>query len=170
MWNLRKYSTPDAAAAQAHGRIEALPAHDEPAPRASALFLIADLLKRLILSRCGMRAGLRYRRTMPGYRTRATQWSRAAFGIAVLFASLGLWGFDGAWALAGLSVLAALYFRFTGRRSRLPDPALMLQRAQELSADGRTAEAIRLLDDTIRITPWFEEARQYRRELEGVPR
>ncbi|HLH15883.1 MAG TPA: hypothetical protein VKX45_01620 [Bryobacteraceae bacterium] len=107
---------------------------------------------------------------MAGYRTRATQWSRAASGIAVLFASLGFWGFDGAWALAGLSVLAALYFHFTGRRSRLPDPALMLQRAQELAAEGRTAEAIRLLDGTIQIAPWFEEARLYRRELEGAPR
>lgn len=107
---------------------------------------------------------------MPGYRTRAHQWSRAALGIAVLFASLGFWGFEGAWPLAGLSVLAALYFHFTGRRSRLPDPALILHRAQELAAEGRTAEAIRLLDGTIRIAPWFTEARQYRRELEGAPR
>jgi hypothetical protein len=111
-----------------------------------------------------------YRRivSVPGYRTRARQWSRAAFGIAALFASLGFWGFEGAWSLAGLSVLAALYFHFTSSRARLPDPALMLQRAQELAADGRTAEAIRLLDDTIRLTPWFAEAREYRRQLEGA--
>ncbi len=114
--------------------------------------------------------GLRYRRTMPRYRTRARQWSHAALGIAVLFASLGFWGVEGAWPLAGLSALAALYFHFTGRRSRLPDPALMLQRAHELAAEGRTAEAIRLLDHTVRMTPWFAEAREYRRELEGVPR
>jgi len=102
---------------------------------------------------------------VPGYRIRARQWSRAAIGIAALFASLGVWGFDGAWALAFLSALAALYFHLLGRRSRLPDPALMLSRAQELAAEGRVDEARGLLQKTLRVSPWFAEAREYLEKL-----
>lgn len=93
---------------------------------------------------------------------RARQWSRAGFVIAVLFASLGLWGFDGAWALAVLSALAGLYFHIVGRKhGKLPDPALMLERAQELAAEGRLEEARGLLTETVRLSPWFAEAREY---------
>jgi hypothetical protein len=101
-----------------------------------------------------------------GYRTRARQWSRAAFVIAVLFASLGLWGFDGAWGLAVLSGIAGIYFHIVGRRhTKLPDPALMLERAQELAAEGRVAEARGLLAETVRLSPWFTEAREYLEKL-----
>jgi hypothetical protein len=97
-----------------------------------------------------------------GYRSRARQWSRASFAIAVLFSSLGLWGFDGAWGLAVLSAIAGLYFHIVGRRrSKLPDPALMLERAQELAAEGRVDEARGLLTKTVRQSPWFTEAREY---------
>jgi hypothetical protein len=97
---------------------------------------------------------------------RARQWSRAAFVIAALFTSLGMWGFDEAWSLAVLSVIAGIYFHIVGRRrSKLPDPALMLERAQELAAEGRIAEARGLLAETVRLTPWFTEAREYLEKL-----
>ena len=103
---------------------------------------------------------------MAGYRTWARQWSGAAFVIAVLFASLGMWGFDGAWGLAILSAMAGLYFHIVGRRyAKLPDPALMLERAQELAAEGRVAEARGLLAETVRLSPWFTEAREYLEKL-----
>ena len=99
---------------------------------------------------------------MAAYRIRARQWSRAAFVIAALFASLGLWGFDGAWGLAVLCTIAGLYFHIVGlRRAKLPDPALMLERAQELAAEGRVAEARGLLTKTVRQSPWFIEAKEY---------
>jgi len=100
------------------------------------------------------------------YRIRARQWSRAAFVIAVLFASLGLWGFDGAWSLVVVSGIAGVYFHIVGRRhGKLPDPALMLERAQELAAEGRVDEARGLLAETVRISPWFTEAREYLEKL-----
>lgn len=99
---------------------------------------------------------------MAGYRKRAGQWGRAALVLAVLFASLGEWGFDEAWALAVLSVILGIYFLIVGRRrAKLPDPALMLERAQELAAEGRVEEAVRLLSETVRVSPWFVEAREY---------
>jgi hypothetical protein len=86
--------------------------------------------------------------------------------IAVLFASLGLWGFDEAWSLAVLSGIAGIYFHIVGRRQgRLPDPARMLERAQELAAEGRVAEARGLLAETVRLSPWFSEAREYLEKL-----
>jgi hypothetical protein len=101
-----------------------------------------------------------------GYRTRARQWSRAAFVIAVLFATLGAWGFDEAWSLAVLSGIAGVYFHIVGRRhGKLPDPAVMLERAQELAAEGRVAEARGLLAETVRLSPWFTEAREYLEKL-----
>jgi hypothetical protein len=100
------------------------------------------------------------------YRIRARQWSRAAFVIAALFASLGLWGFDGAWSLVVLSAVAGVYFHILGRRhGKLPDPALMLERAQELAAEGRVEEARGLLAETVRLSPWFTEAREYLEKL-----
>ena len=103
---------------------------------------------------------------MAAYRIRARQWSRAAFVIAVLFASLGLWGFDGAWSLVVLSGIAGVYFHIVGRRhGKLPDPALMLERAQELAAEGRVDEARGLLAETVRLSPWFTEAREYLEKL-----
>ena len=103
---------------------------------------------------------------MAAYRIRARQWSRAAFVIAVLFASLGLWGFDGAWSLVVVSGIAGVYFHIVGRRhGKLPDPALMLERAQELAAEGRVDEARGLLAETVRLSPWFTEAREYLEKL-----
>jgi hypothetical protein len=96
----------------------------------------------------------------------ARQWSRAAFVIAVLFASLGAWGFEEAWSLAVLSGIAGVYFHIVGRRhGRLPDPALILERAQELAAEGRVAEARGLLAETVRLSPWFTEAKEYLEKL-----
>jgi hypothetical protein len=101
-----------------------------------------------------------------GYRLRARQWSGAAFVIAALFASLGMWGFDEAWSLAVLSGIAGVYFHIVGRRhGKLPDPALMLERAQELAAEGRVEEARGLLAETVRLNPWFTEAREYLEKL-----
>ena len=99
------------------------------------------------------------------------QWSRAALAIAALFASLGLWGFQGAWQLACLCAMAGAYLHIVGRRrARLPDPARMLERAQELAAQGRVAEARGLLAETVRLSPWFAEAREYLEKMEeGVP-
>lgn len=103
---------------------------------------------------------------MAGYRLRARQWSRAGFVIALLFASLALWGFDGAWEMAGLFAVAGGYFHIVGRRrSRLPDPALMLERAQELAAEGRFDEARGLLAKTVEQSPWFNEAREFLEKL-----
>lgn len=103
---------------------------------------------------------------MAAYRIRARQWSRAAFVIAVLFGSLGAWGFDEAWSLAVLSAIAGIYFHMVGRRhGKLPDPAFMLERAQELAAEGRVEEARGLLAETVRLSPWFTEAREYLEKL-----
>ena len=103
---------------------------------------------------------------MAGYRLQARQWSGAAFGLALLFASLGVWGFEGAWSLAGLAAVVGVYFHLVGRsRRKLPDPARMLERAQELAAEGRVAEARGLLAETVRISPWFTEAREYLERL-----
>jgi hypothetical protein len=100
------------------------------------------------------------------YRTRARQWSGAAFVLAVLFASLGFWGFEGAWGLACLAAVAGAYFYLIGRgRPRLPDPALMLGRAQELAAEGRIDEARGLLAKTLRQSPGFAEAREFLEKL-----
>lgn len=103
---------------------------------------------------------------MAGYRQRARQWSGAALGLAALFASLGAWGLEGAWSMALLSALAGAYFYATGRRyRRVPDPASMLDRARELAAGGRTAKALALLTETIRLSPRFWQAFEYRAEL-----
>ena len=93
------------------------------------------------------------------------QWSGAALALSLLFASLGVWGFDGAWSLACLAAIAGLYLYLTARRRKLPDPALMLARAQELAAEGRVAEARSLLSETVRVSPWFSEAREFLEKL-----
>jgi hypothetical protein len=102
---------------------------------------------------------------VPRSRPPAIQWSGAALVLALLFASLGLWGFDGAWSLASLFAVVGIYLYLTGRRRKLPDPALMLARAQDLAAEGRIAEARGLLAETVRLSPWFAEAREFLEKL-----
>ena len=106
---------------------------------------------------------------MAGYRKRAREWSRAAFGLAALFASMGVWGFEGAWGMAAISLMAGLYFHVAGRRhARLADPASLLLHAHELAARGRVEEARALVEEILRLSPWFAEAREYRGALEAA--
>jgi tetratricopeptide (TPR) repeat protein len=107
--------------------------------------------------------------------SRARQWSRAALALAVVFASLPLagwlflggWGFDGAFPIAGLCVVAAGYLHFAGRepQSPVPDSATMLDAATRLAASGDTAGGIALLDEALRLSPGFWQARQYRGQI-----
>jgi tetratricopeptide (TPR) repeat protein len=119
---------------------------------------------------CILRA-LRYRGNMP----RARQWSRMAWAMAALFASmpaasrlfLGVWGFDGAAEIACLFLILGTYLHIMGqRRSRaMPDPASMLDQAIQLASSGQIDEAIALLTETIRLSPHLWQAYQYRGEL-----
>jgi len=124
----------------------------------------------------------RYRGDMPAtpefrqpYRQQARQWSRMAWAMAALFASmpaasklfLGVWGFDGAAEIACLCLMLGTYFHLMGRRrSRaVPDPASMLDQARQLTLSGQMDEAIALLTETIRLSPQLWQAFQYRGEL-----
>jgi tetratricopeptide (TPR) repeat protein len=106
--------------------------------------------------------------------SRARQWSRAAWGLALLFASLpiaswlflGGWGFPGAGELSAICFLLGLYLYIRSRRmSRVPDAAAMLEKALGLAADGQAEEAIALLTKTIRLSPYFWQAFQHRGSL-----
>jgi tetratricopeptide (TPR) repeat protein len=106
---------------------------------------------------------------------RARQWSRTAWAMAVLFASLpvacrifvGAWGFEGAFEVAGLCVVLGFYFHILGRRSlpAVPDDATLLDGAIRLAIEGRTGEGIRLLTEAIHLSPRLWQAFQYRGEL-----
>jgi tetratricopeptide (TPR) repeat protein len=109
------------------------------------------------------------------YRSRARQWSRAAWTMALLLGSLpvasrlflGGWGFDGAAGMACLCMFAGTYFQIVSRR-RFPsvrDPAAMLDQAIHLASSDRTEQAIALLTEAIRLSPWLWQAFQYRGEL-----
>ena len=124
------------------------------------------------------RTGVRYRGTMAASgassRSRSAQWNRAAWALALLFASLpvasrlflGGWGFPGAGELSGICFLIGLYLYFRSRRaSRIPDPAAMLEKALGLAASGQSEAAIRLLTTTIRLSPRFWQAFQHRGAL-----
>ena len=105
----------------------------------------------------------------------AHEWSRIAWAMAALFASmpaasklfLGVWGFDGAAEIACLFLILGAYFHIMGRRrSRaIPDPASMLNQAIQLAVSGQIDEAIALLTETIRLSPHLWQAFQYRGEL-----
>jgi tetratricopeptide (TPR) repeat protein len=105
----------------------------------------------------------------------ARQWSRMAWAMAALFASmpaasklfLGTWGFDGAAEIACLLLILGAYFHIMGRRrSRaIPDQASMLDQAIRLALSGQIDEAIALLTETIRLSPQLWQAHQYRGEL-----
>jgi tetratricopeptide (TPR) repeat protein len=109
------------------------------------------------------------------YRQRARQWSRMAWAMALLFASmpaasrlfLGVWGFDGAAEIACLCLFLGTYFHIAGRRGGppIPDPAAMLDQAIHLASSGRIDAAIALLTKTIRLSPQLWQAFQYRAEL-----
>ena len=102
------------------------------------------------------------------------QWSRAAWALALLFASfplvgrlvLGRWEFAGAGELAGLVALAGAYLHLRSHRhATKADPATLLDRARQLAASGASDRAVRLLTRIIRQNPWLWQAYQYRGEL-----
>jgi cytochrome c-type biogenesis protein CcmH/NrfG len=102
------------------------------------------------------------------------QWSRIAWALALLFGSLpvvgrfvlGDWEFVGAGEIACLLLLAGAYFHLRSRRyAAKPDPATLLDQANQLAANGRTGRAIALLTKTIRQSPKLWQAYQYRGEL-----
>ena len=108
------------------------------------------------------------------YRQRVRQWSRVAWAMAFLFASmpaasklfLGYWGFDGASEIACLCLVLGTYLHIASRRRRaIPDPATMLDQAMQLALSGQMDEAIELLTETIRLSPQLWQAFQYRGEL-----
>jgi tetratricopeptide (TPR) repeat protein len=108
-------------------------------------------------------------------RLRARQWSRASWALAALFASLplscrlllGEWGFESAGGVAALFLVAGIYLHILARRAAraLPDPAEMLDRALEMARLGQMEEALAILTEAIRLSPWLWQAYQYRGEL-----
>lgn len=106
---------------------------------------------------------------------RARQWSRAAFGLALVFGSLplagklllGSWGFEGAPGIAALCLVAAAYLHLEGRTARppIPDASLILSEAIRLAASGETDQAIALLDEEFRRSPKLWQAREYRGQI-----
>jgi tetratricopeptide (TPR) repeat protein len=108
------------------------------------------------------------------YRSRARQWSRTAFAMAVVFGTLPLasriflggWGFDGAAEIGCLCLIVGVYFHIVSRRfPAVPDPATILERAGERASSGRADRAIALLTEGIRLSPQLWQAFQYRGEL-----
>ncbi|HTS28264.1 MAG TPA: hypothetical protein VMH81_20465 [Bryobacteraceae bacterium] len=108
-------------------------------------------------------------------RERARQWSRTAWVMALLFASLpitcrlfvGVWGFEDALGVAGLCLLIGTYLHFRSRRSSaaIPDAATLLDRAREQAVNGHIDRAILLLTEAIRLNRGLWQAFQYRGEL-----
>ena len=109
------------------------------------------------------------------YRSRMRQWSRVAWGLAVLLGSLpvmsrlllGSWGFSEAGELAALCFVVGCYLEILGRRRwrTLRDDAMVLERALALAAEGRDEEAIARLTKALRISPRLWQAYQYRGQL-----
>jgi tetratricopeptide (TPR) repeat protein len=107
--------------------------------------------------------------------SRATEWSRTAWALAILFGSLplvsrlvlGAWEFEDAASVAGLCLIAGTYFHFLGRRTppAVPDPATLLDQANSLAASGQRGDAMGLLTEAIRLSPRLWQAFQYRGEL-----
>ncbi len=94
--------------------------------------------------------------------------------MAALFAAMavgtrlvtGAWPFDGALELAVVCLALGGYFHLAGRRRRkVPDGAVLLDRALQLAAVGCLAEAIAQLDRAIEQNPHLWQAWQYRGEL-----
>jgi len=109
------------------------------------------------------------------YKSRMRQWSRAAWGVALLLGSLplasrlllGAWGFAEATELAVLCLLVGLYLEILGRRRwrTLRDDAAVLERALALASEGRDEEAIARLTQAVRVSPRLWQAYQYRGQL-----
>jgi tetratricopeptide (TPR) repeat protein len=111
---------------------------------------------------------------MKAYRVRARQWSRTAFGLAALFASLplasrvflGSWSFEEAGGVAFVCLLLGIYWHVVARRHKvLHDPATRLEQAMEAARAGEIDRAIALLTREIRLSPDLWQAHQYRGEL-----
>jgi tetratricopeptide (TPR) repeat protein len=105
---------------------------------------------------------------------RIHQWRHAAWGMAILFASLPLaswlflggWGFPGASELAFLCAALGAYLEVRRRRWKaLRDDAIALERALTLASEGETGRAAAVLTNTIRISPKLWQAYQYRGQL-----
>ena len=104
-----------------------------------------------------------------------SQWSRTAFAIALVFGSLpvasrillGDWEFESAGGIACLCAALGVYFRIRDRRAfrAIPDPAAMLDQANQLASAGRIDRATARLTKAIRLSPRFWQAFQYRGEL-----
>jgi tetratricopeptide (TPR) repeat protein len=103
------------------------------------------------------------------------QWSRTAWALAILFASLplvsrlllGTWEFEGSAGIAGLCLIAGTYFHLRSRRGApaIPDYATLLDRANRKASEGRSGEAIVRLTKAIRLSPRLWQAFQYRGAL-----
>src|SRR5689334_21268668 len=100
----------------------------------------------------------------PALRRRSRQWSRAAWALAALFATLplssrlflGVWGFESAGALASLCAVLAIYLHIQSRRAlhELPDTSLLLDEAIALSRSGHVEQAEAVLTEIVRVSPW----------------
>jgi Flp pilus assembly protein TadD len=79
---------------------------------------------------------------------------------------LGIWGFPQAAGISIISFIVAIYLyaRSLGRL-RIPDGAVMLDRAQRLASSGKVAKAIAVLTQTIRLNPNLWQAYEYRGRL-----
>jgi tetratricopeptide (TPR) repeat protein len=109
------------------------------------------------------------------YTSRMRQWARAAWGLAILLASLpvasrvflGSWGFPEAADLSFLCLAAGAYLEITGRRRlrALRDDAAALEKALSLATEGRIEPAIAILTRAIRLSPRLWQAYQYRGQL-----
>jgi len=107
--------------------------------------------------------------------SRATEWSRTAWALAILFGSLplvsrlvlGAWEFEDAVGVAALCLIAGIYLHFLGRRRppAIPDPATLLDQANSLASSDKPGEAMVLLTEAIRLSPRLWQAFQYRGEL-----
>jgi cytochrome c-type biogenesis protein CcmH/NrfG len=104
----------------------------------------------------------------------ARRWSRAAWSLAAVFGSLpivgrlvqGDWEFVSAAEISCVLLIAGAYFHVRSRRHiTKPDPATLLDQANQFAANGRTDRAVSLLTKTIRQSPKLWQAYQYRGEL-----
>lgn len=109
------------------------------------------------------------------FRARARQWSRAAWALAVLFASLpaagrlfmGVWTFPSARDAAFLCLALGTYLHFVGRKHLRAekDNASRLGEALALASEGSSDKAVARLTVLIQRDPRFWQAYQYRGQL-----
>src|SRR5579871_7014440 len=106
---------------------------------------------------------------------RLIQWSRAAWGLAALAASLpiagrlllGSWVFTSAVEVSFLFLALGTFLHIHGRRRArtLRDDASNLERALQLASGGQAEEAIAVLTRLIRQRPSLWQALQYRGQI-----